>query len=73
MSNAPGWLTELSLLLAGYKGVDGQLEGVWTCRRGSQVFAFNSTAKPVETKIDGQSVELAPYTIWCNQPVAPKN
>ena len=67
------WLKELSLRLAGYKGVDGQLDGVWTCRRHNQVFAFNSTAKPVETKIDGQVVKLAPYTIWFNQTVTPKN
>ena len=67
------WLKELSLQLAGYKGVDGQLDGGWTCRRSNQVFAFNSTAKPVERKIDGQMVKLAPYAIWCNQAGAPKN
>jgi hypothetical protein len=67
------WLKEMSLQLAGYKGVDGQLDGVWTCRRGNQIFAFNATAKPVETKIDGRLVKPAPYTIWGNQPVEPKN
>ena len=73
LSSGRDWLNELSLQLAGYKGVDGQLDGVWTCRRHNQVFAFNSTAKPVETKIDGQVVKLAPYAIWFNQAGAPKN
>jgi hypothetical protein len=72
LKSGQDWLKELSLQLAGYKGVDGQLDGIWTCRRDKQVFAFNSTAKPVETMIDGQLVKLAPYTIWCNQPVSPK-
>jgi hypothetical protein len=67
------WLKELSLQLAGYKGVDGQLDGVWTCRRHNQVFAFNSTAKPVNTEIDGHMVKLAPYAIWFNQAGAPKD
>ena len=61
------WLKELAPQIAGRKGVDGQLDGLWTCRRGSQVFLFNSTAKPAETKIDGQSVTIAPYAIWSNQ------
>lgn len=58
------WLKELSPLLAGYKGVDGELDGVWTCRRQKQVIAYNSTDKPVETKIDGEVVRIAPNTIW---------
>ena len=61
------WLKELAPQIAGRKGVDGQLDGLWTCRRGSQVFLLNSTAKPAETKIDGQSVTIAPYAIWSNQ------
>jgi hypothetical protein len=67
------WLKELSVQLAGYRGVDGQLDGLWTCRRGKQVFVFNSTDKPAETKIDGQEVKLAPHAIWFNQPIAPTN
>jgi hypothetical protein len=57
------WLRQLSPLLAGYKGVDGQLDGLWTCRRGKQVFVFNSTAKAVPTKLAGERVEVVPYTI----------
>ena len=65
------WLKELSVKIAGYKGVDGQLDGLWTCRRGSQVFLFNTTAKPVETKPNGEPVTVAPYTIWSNRAAAP--
>ena len=73
VGNEREWLKELAIQLAGYRGVDGQLDGIWTCRRHDQVFVFNSTAKPAETRIDGQVVKLAPYAIWCSQPVAPKN
>ena len=44
------WLKELSRQLAGYKGADGQLDGLWTCRRLGQVFVFNSTDKPRRNK-----------------------
>jgi hypothetical protein len=67
LKSGQDWLKELSHQLTGYKGVDGQLDGVWTCRRLNQVFLFNSTAKPVETRIDGQVVQLAPYAIWVNE------
>jgi len=73
LRNDRQWLKELSRQLAGYRGVDGQLDGVWTCRRHNQVFVFNSTDKPAETKIDGQVIKLTPYAIWFNQPVAPEN
>jgi hypothetical protein len=64
------WLKELATHLAGFKGVDGQLDGVWTCRRGSQAFIFNSTGKPVETKVDGQALQVNPYTIWLDPATA---
>lgn len=67
------WLKELSVHLAGYKGVDGQLDSLWTCRRLNQIFIFNSIDKPVETKIEGQSVKLSPHTIWFNATVANRN
>jgi Glycosyl hydrolase family 14 len=62
-----GWLRELGTELAGCKGVDGQLDGLWMCRRGNEAFVFNSTDKPVETKIDNSVVQVAPYAIWWNQ------
>lgn len=62
------WLEELSRRLAGYKGVDGRLDGVWTCRRRDRVFVFNSTARPVELTLDGQAITVAPYAIWFNEP-----
>jgi hypothetical protein len=61
------WLKELAAEIARCKGVDGKLDGLWTCRRGRQVFVFNSTDQPVETKIAGQTVTVAPYTIWFNE------
>jgi len=67
------WLRELSAQLAGRKGVDGQLDGLWVCRRGSQVFAFNSGAKSVETTLDGKTFAIAPYTIWSNHPLKPSD
>ena len=44
-------------------------DGLWTCRRAGQVFVFNSTAKAVETKVDGQPVQIGPYAIWPGEPV----
>ena len=61
------WLKELSSNLAGYKGVDGKIDGLWTCRRGDETFVFNSTGKPVEKEIEGKSVTVEPYTIWSNE------
>ena len=58
------WLKELSAQVAGYRGVDGQLDGLWTCRRRDRVFIFNSTEKTVTTKSEGETVSLPPYTIW---------
>lgn len=74
---APGakgrsWRKELAPLTAGEKGVDGVIDGIWTCRRGSQVFVYNSTSKEIETTVDGEPVKLAPYTIWFNHAEAPK-
>lgn len=67
------WLKELSAQIAGYRGVNGSLNGLWTCRRGSQVFVFNSTAKPVATTVEAQSAEMAPYAIWWNEPAKQGN
>ena len=66
------WLKTLSAQLAGYKGVDGKLDGLWTCRRGPQVFIFNATTKPVQTTVAGSVAEIPPSTIWCNQPPEPR-
>lgn len=61
------WLNDLAPYLIGNKGLDGQLDGLWTCRRGAQFFVFNSKDKAAEAKIDGQSIQVAPHTIWFNQ------
>ena len=59
---------ELAARIAGCKGVDGQWDGLWTCRRGTEVLVYNSTGKTVETEIDGKTVSLAPNSIWFNHP-----
>ena len=61
------WLKELSAQLSGHKGVDGEMDGLWTCRRGDQLFIFNATSNLVEKKINGESVQMAPYAIWFNE------
>jgi len=63
--NSP-WKNELIPILSGLKGVDGQLDGLWTCRRGAQVFVYNNNTNSVSTKIDGQPVEIESHSIWIN-------
>lgn len=58
------WLTELAKQLSSIPGVDGQLDGLWTSHRGSEVLLFNPTAKPIKTTVDHRDVEVAPYEIW---------
>ncbi|HZV33038.1 MAG TPA: family 14 glycosylhydrolase [Verrucomicrobiae bacterium] len=67
------WLKELSIELGGIRGVDGKLDGLWTCRRSRQMFVFNSKGKPVETIVDGESITIEPYAIWMNEAAARKN
>src|SRR5205085_11032351 len=61
---AKRWLPELTKSLKGLKGVDGKLDGVWTSRRGKQVFAYNSGDKPASAEIDGKMVQVAPKSIY---------
>jgi hypothetical protein len=58
------WLRDLAVEMKALPGVDGELDGLWTCRRGKQVLVFNSTKQPVKKSIDGAEVEIAPHTIW---------
>lgn len=60
------WLNALSRELTGYQGVDGQLDAVWTCRRGGQLFLFNSSRRPVEVVVAGAPVKIDPAAIWEN-------
>ncbi|HSU56366.1 MAG TPA: family 14 glycosylhydrolase [Candidatus Dormibacteraeota bacterium] len=57
------WVKELAPLLNGLDGVDGALDGLWTCRRGKQVFVFNSTGKPLEANLNGVRKQVPPYAI----------
>ena len=50
--------------LKGYQGFEGQLDGLWTCRRGKEVFVFNSKDTEAETTIDNQRVRIAPHSIY---------
>jgi hypothetical protein len=61
--NSP-WRTELAGVLAGMKGFEGQLDGLWTCHRGQQTFIYNTTGKPVSTTVGGAPVEVAAKSIW---------
>jgi hypothetical protein len=67
------WPRELSQHLAGFKGVDGRLGGLWTCRRSNQVFLFNSTDKEQGTEINARTVRIAPHAIWFNHSIEPRN
>jgi hypothetical protein len=61
--NSP-WREELAPIVAGMKGVDGRLDGLWTCRRGPQVFIYNTTTNAVPTTVDGHAIEVAAKSIW---------
>jgi hypothetical protein len=61
------WLADLSPLLGGLRGVDGKLDGLWSCRRGSQSFVFNTKDKPVQTDLAGKPITIAPFSIWSSQ------
>lgn len=58
------WLTQLGLELAGITGVDAQLDGVWTFRRGNQVVLFNPQDKALSTQLGERHLVLAPHEIW---------
>lgn len=61
------WITDLTPILSNYKGCDGKVDGLWTCRRGNQVMIFNTTKESVSTTIDGKDVRVASHTIWTNK------
>jgi hypothetical protein len=65
-NGARKWRLALAASLKGLKGVDGRLDGVWTSRRGKQVFAYNSSDKPATAEIDGKPVQIAPNSIYDN-------
>ncbi len=68
LTKPEAWPKEMAALLAGYQGFEGQLDGLWTSRRGKEIFIFNSTDKSVKTQINHQSVSVSPYSIWCSAP-----
>jgi hypothetical protein len=58
------WLKELRDELQDLKGVDGRLDGLWTCHRGKEVFVYNSGTKPVDLQLEGTAATIEPHTIW---------
>ena len=61
------WLKQLSAHFAGLKGVDGKLDGLWTCSRGNELFVYNSGNKPVAAQLDNQTAMIQPQSIWEKQ------
>ena len=63
-----GWLETIKPELIGLKGFDGNMDGLWTCRRGKQAFVFNTKTNAVITTIDEVTREVAPASIevWNN-------
>ncbi len=57
------WLKELSPKISGSKGVDGELDGIWTARRGAEVLLFNAKDKPTGATVNGKAIEVAPHGI----------
>jgi hypothetical protein len=58
------WLKQVREQITGLKGVDGKLDGLWTCRRGKEVLVYNSGSKAADTTCDGVAVTVEPHTIW---------
>jgi hypothetical protein len=68
LSDKQQWPLEMAKQLKGYKGFEGTLDGLWTCRRGSEVFVFNSNDQQAETVLGGEHVTIAPHTIFMKPP-----
>jgi hypothetical protein len=57
------WLKDLGNKIGGISGVDGKLDGNWTCRRGAEVFVFNNTERTNHVTLSGKEITLQPFTI----------
>jgi hypothetical protein len=44
---AKGWLQRAASELKGLRGVDGQIDKVWTTYRGDQILTLNLAEKPM--------------------------
>ncbi len=64
LSKERRWVEDLNQELSSYKGFEGNSDGLWTSRRGSEVFVFNSNTKRTEVKIGTKLVRIAPHTIY---------
>ena len=61
------WRRDLAVHLKQLKGYDGELDGVWTCRRAEEAFFYNSSKKAATVHIDGKSIDVAPFSIASKQ------
>jgi len=61
MQSNKAWLTELGKMLEGCKGYDGKIDGLWSTRRGHELFILNTTDKPVRHPTAGL---IQPHAIW---------
>jgi hypothetical protein len=61
-------LDSLPHYLKGNRGYDGERDGLWTARRGEQVFIYNTKDKPVRRALTIcdrlLDVEVEPHAIW---------
>jgi hypothetical protein len=57
------WRKDLGEQLKGAIGVDGVIDGVWTCRRGPQSFYYNSTDKAVDVRATSGMIHIEPNSI----------
>jgi hypothetical protein len=64
LANKQEWPLEMASQLTGYKGFEGALDGLWTCRRSHEVFIFNANDKTAATKVDTEPVEIEPHRIF---------
>jgi hypothetical protein len=67
LSEKQQWPKDIAIELVGYKGFEGTLDGLWTSRRGNEVFVFNSNDAAKETTIDGAATVIGPHTIYTNR------
>lgn len=61
------WLQALTPALQGVRGMDGQLDGIWTTQRGPETLLFNTTSQTIKDSVSlGHrqiTINLAPHTM----------
>jgi hypothetical protein len=57
------WLKQLAPQLAGVRGADEAVDGLWSCRRGSELLLYNPTAAAVKRTVAGRDTIVEPNSI----------